>query len=179
MAFYCNGVNCAFDHVCKGRLAGKLWESGPPATVISFLRSWLQDWVACVIVSGAKSDDQKRDNSVLQGIVLGPPLWNYFKTDARFSVKDLGFIDTTFADNLNYWNSLDKGHLWEKCGSQIIGMPTQLTPWETTNGLTFAHQKQQQSIFIGRLNTLGTAFRLVCATFDAAQGRSQNRSEIK
>ena len=62
------------------------------------------------------SDDQALANSVFQGTVLGPPLWNYFYADARFSVRNLGFTETVFADDFNCWTPLDKDVSEEECG---------------------------------------------------------------
>ena len=39
-------------------------------------------------------------NSVFQGTVLGPPLWNVYYQDARRHVNDVGFLETVFADDL-------------------------------------------------------------------------------
>ena len=58
VALYCSDVSCAFDRVCKDWLGAKLRESDLPATVLSFLKYWLEDRVASVVVSDAKSDDQ-------------------------------------------------------------------------------------------------------------------------
>ena len=87
--------------MCKERLGAKLRFTGLPAIVVSFLESWLEDRVACVVVSGAKSDDQVLANSVFQGTVLGPPLWNYLYADARFSVRHHAFTEIVFAEDLN------------------------------------------------------------------------------
>ena len=86
----------------------KLRNNGLPAELVSFLESWLEDRVACTIVSGAKSGDETLANSVFQGTVLGPPLWNFFYADARFAVRDYGFVETVFADDFNCWTILNK-----------------------------------------------------------------------
>ena len=73
VGLYCSDVSGAFDRVCKACLGAKLHMSGFPATVISFLETWLEDRVASVVVSGAKSEDQLLANSMFQGTVLPPP----------------------------------------------------------------------------------------------------------
>ena len=75
-------------------------------SLLSSLR--LEDRVSTVIVSGAHSVEEVLANSVFQGTVLGPPLWNLFYADARFSVRKLGFTETVFADDFNCWIPLDK-----------------------------------------------------------------------
>ena len=57
VGLYCSDVSGAFDRVCKARLGAKLLMSGLPATIILFLESWLEDRIASVVVSSAKSED--------------------------------------------------------------------------------------------------------------------------
>ena len=78
VGLYCSDVSGAFEHVCRARLCEKLRVSVLVPEVISFLESWLEDRVACAVVAGAKSEDEVLANSVVQGTVLGPPLWNFF-----------------------------------------------------------------------------------------------------
>ena len=65
--------------------------------------SWSEDRVSRVVLGGAHSPDEILANSVFQGTVLGPPLWNIFYADARFSVNAKGFSETVFADDFNCW----------------------------------------------------------------------------
>ena len=166
VALYCSDVSGAFDRVCKDRLGAKLRESGLPTTVISFLESWLEDRVACVVVSGAKSDDQVLANSVFQGTVLGPPLWNFFYADARFSVREHGFTETVFADDFNCWKTLDKDTSEEEAVLRLSVCQNSLHRWGAANRVTFDPQKEE-FIIIRRRNALGPEFRLLGVIFDA------------
>ena len=140
--------------MCKDRLGAKLRESGLPATVTSFLESWLEDRVASVVVSGVKSDDQVLANSVFQGTALGPPLWNYFYADARFSVRERGFIETVFADDLNCWRTLNKYASEEEAVIILTECQRSLHRCGAANRVTFDPQKEE-FIVIRRLGALG------------------------
>ena len=166
VGLYCSDVSGAFDRVCKERLGEKLRMSGLPANVVSFLASWLEDRVACVVVSGAKSDDEVLANSVFQGTVLGPPLWNYFYADARFSVRNHGFTETVFADDFNCWTPLDKDVSEEEAVRKLAECQRSLHRWGIANRVTFDPQKEE-FLIIRRRNALGAEFRLLGVIFDA------------
>ena len=166
VGLYCSDVSVAFDRVCKERLGEKLRMSGLPANVVSFLASWLEDRVACVVVSGAKSDDEVLANSVFQGTVLGPPLWNYFYADARFSVRNQGFTETVFADDFNCWTPLDKDVSEEEAVRKLAECQRSLHRWGIANRVTFDPPKEE-FLIIRRRNALGAEFRLLGVIFDA------------
>ena len=100
---YCSDVSGAFDRVEMERLCAKLRASGPHESVVAFLASWLEDRVAKVVAGGKASLSELLANSVFQGTVLGPPLWNLFYADARKAVNAKGFDESVFADDFNAW----------------------------------------------------------------------------
>ena len=67
------------------------------------LASWLDSRVSNVVVDGIMADASPLTNSVFQGTVLGPPLWNHYFGDARFAVNDKGYRETTYADDMNMY----------------------------------------------------------------------------
>ena len=75
--------------------------------------------------------------SVFQGTVLGPPLWNYFYADARFSVRNHGFIETAFADDCNCLTSLDKDVTEEDAILKLSDCQRSLHRWWAANRVTF------------------------------------------
>ena len=83
IGLYCSDVSGAFDRVAKDRICDKIRVSGLPPKVVKFLESWLEDRVSNVVVSGFESIDEVLANSVFQGTVLGPALWNLFYSDAN------------------------------------------------------------------------------------------------
>ena len=78
LGLYCSDVSGAFDRVFKPRLCKKLRATGLHPDIVGFLGSWLDDRQAQTIVGGKASRVELLANSVFQGTVLGPPLWNLF-----------------------------------------------------------------------------------------------------
>ena len=78
VATYLGDVSGAFDRVFKDYLLAKLHSAGVGAQFLNFLDSYLQPRRAAVVVEGTASDEFEIANTVFQGTVLGPPLWNVF-----------------------------------------------------------------------------------------------------
>ena len=93
IGLYCSDVSGAFDRVRKERLISKLRLSGLNPRIIRFLESWLDDRQSVVVVGGAISGLRTLYNSVFQGTVLGPPLWNVFYKDAAQSIRRYNFTE--------------------------------------------------------------------------------------
>ena len=54
-----------------------------------------------MVVGGKKSAPLVPSNMVFQGTVWGPTFWNLFYADAEKPVKEAGFTEVVFADDLN------------------------------------------------------------------------------
>ena len=108
VGLYCSDVTGAFDRVRKERLVLKLRASGLNARITQFLESWLDDRSSSVIVAGSFSTIQILKNSVFQGTVLGPPLWNIFYADAVLSIRSHDFTEVVFADDFNCWKRFER-----------------------------------------------------------------------
>ena len=74
VGLYCSDVSGAFDRVSNSSLLLKLQQKGVHETILRFLKGWLANRSAFVIVDGASSSPRPLCNSVYQGTVLGPPL---------------------------------------------------------------------------------------------------------
>ena len=61
-----------------------------------------------VVVQGKLSVDMIIDNSVFQGTVLGPSLWNSFFADVCIPAKSTGGREAMFADDLNVFQEFDR-----------------------------------------------------------------------
>ena len=59
----------------------------------AFFKSWLEDSVSQVVVGGARSPEEQLADSVFQGTVLGPVLWNLFYEDARQAANNLNLLE--------------------------------------------------------------------------------------
>ena len=87
------------------RLTEKLALTGLHPDAVGFLASWLSDRTSKVVLGGCASSAEPLTNSVFQGTVLGPPLWNTFFADSNRPLANKGFAAIAFADDLNAWKA--------------------------------------------------------------------------
>ena len=87
---YLNDISGTFDRVFKPYLLGKLCEAGVGEKYLNFLISYLDTRSAQIAVGGALSDPIDISNTVFQGTVLGPPLWNLFFANVAVAAKSTG-----------------------------------------------------------------------------------------
>ena len=98
---YMSDISGAFDRVFKEFLMAKLYRAGLPDTYLNFLSSYLEPRVGRVTVAGALSEIFELSNTVFQGTVLGPTLWNVFFADVSFAATRHSGQEAMFADDLN------------------------------------------------------------------------------
>ena len=165
IGLYCSDVSGAFDRVDRERLGVKLHACGLPSLAIAFLESWLEDRQASVIVSGSNSPNVLLANSVFQGTVLGPPLWNVYYADACFPVRELGFIETVFADDFNCWLGMRKDISWDHAVAKLSECQAYLHRWGAANRVLFDPGKEE-FVLMRRRVAIGSDFRLLGVIFD-------------
>ena len=146
VALYCSDVSGAFDRVDTDRLLEKLQRKGLKGELLAVVRSWLGERTAQVVVDGAFSDEATLKNSVYQGTVWGPPLWNVFFADARVPILQAGFTDAFFADDLNCFKSFDG-----KCPNKVLSEAMEecqeaLHRWGAANKVQFDSSKESLHI---------------------------------
>ena len=110
VGLYCSDVSGAFDRVSEERLADKLRRLGLHPQIFGLLLSWLEPRTSVVVVDGECSEKKALKKSVYQGTVLGPPLWNLHFSDAQVAVRNAGFSEVVFADDLNCSRNFSAGH---------------------------------------------------------------------
>ncbi len=165
VGLYCSDVSGAFDRVCEQRLTEKLKRAGLHPQVLRLLCSWLEPRTSAVVLDGQKSAPQTLKNSVYQGTVLGPPLWNIHYADAQVAVNAEGFSEVIFADDLNC--SKDFGsHLTEAQIRQQLGAcQNSLHRWGAANRVLFDPGKESfHGIHRGR--HFGEEFKILGVLFD-------------
>ena len=101
-------ISGAFDRVSKEYLFAKLQEYVVDAILVNLLDSYLGPRTAQVVVQGERSFDMEIANSVFQGTVLGPPLWNAFFGDVAFPAQSTGGQEELFADDLIVFQKFDR-----------------------------------------------------------------------
>ena len=73
---FLSDISGAFDRVFKPIILGKLRAAGVGEKFVNFMDAYLDSHIGRVVIEGQCSDDMEIANSVFQGTVLGPPLWN-------------------------------------------------------------------------------------------------------
>ena len=170
VGLYCSDVAGAFDRVDKKRLRAKLSATGLHPKIVNLLASWLEDRTASVVVGGEASPVEPLTNSVFQGTVLGPPLWNIFYEDARHAVNCKGYIESVFADDFNCWKPFklrhsavasDQGHALH----DLQEVQRELHKWGAANRVIFDPSKESFHLLHSRFQH-GDDFKLLGVVFD-------------
>ena len=153
------------------RLCQKLARLGLHEDVYGFLRSWLEDRMSIVVAGGQQSHAEPLTNSVFQGTVLGPPLWNVHYGDARFATAKLGFSETVFADDYNSWKGYkiirDDATQVEKILEDLRAAQSELHAWGRANQVAFDPSKESFHVLHRRLHQ-GEDFKILGVIFDGA-----------
>jgi hypothetical protein len=143
---FCSDVSGAFDRVSMERLTSKLELTGLHPDAVRFLTSWLADRTSRVVLAGASSPDAPLTNTVFQGTVLGPPLWNIFFADSRRALANKDFKETSFADDLNAWKAFllkrDAAEPHEAALSKLREAQHELHEWGKANQVLFDPAKE-------------------------------------
>ena len=166
---FCSDVSGAFDRVSRTRLCEKLEATGLHPDAVGFLASWLEDRTSQVVLGGASSAAEPLTDSVFQGTVLGPPLWNTYFSDARRALARKHFKETVFADDLNCW----KAFLLDRLGPtpheaalvELRNAQHELHLWGQANQVLFDASKESFHILHRRLY-FGETFKVLGCVFD-------------
>ena len=165
IGLYCSDVSGAFDRVPSQRLMAKLRSKGVHKLLLDVLDSWLRDRSAVVVVDGALSAPAPLRNSVYQGTVLGPPLWNCYYEDARRAILQHGFLETIFADDLNAYKRFSSQMSDDQIDSQLKECQRSLHNWGQANQVCFDPSKESFHT-LDRRKPSGGNFQMLGVTFD-------------
>jgi len=165
VALFCSDVKGAFDHVPAERLLLKAQLLGVHPILLRVLESWLSGRTARVVVGGDFSDLFRICNSVFQGTVWGPRLWNLFFGDARYAVNGLGFIDSLYADDLNCFKLFDQQHSDAAVMHRLAECQSELHVWGAANQVVFDPGKESLHI-LDPERPVGDSFRILGVLFD-------------
>ena len=162
---FLSDISGAFDRVNMLYMLGKLHYRGVGPQFLSFLASYLAPRRGQVIVQGARSDEFEIANSVYQGTVLGPCLWNTFFADVSVPAKSTGGKEAMFADDLNVFQEFDRLVPLPTVVSTLETCRTRVHSWGRTNRVTFDPGKEHLVVMHPSLGH-GAAFRLLGCTMD-------------
>jgi len=177
IGLYRSDVKAAFDRVRRSRMVSKLRVSGLHQKVVKFLESWLEERKSKVVVGGQRSSEQPLRNSVFQGTVLGPPLWNLFYCDASRATESLGFEEVVFADDFNCDKEFPGSNTDEEAWSEMEICQTSLHSWGRANSVTFDSTKEGFHILHKRRGC-GGDFKQLGVFFDTSLTMDNGIAEI-
>jgi len=139
---YLSDISGAFDRVFKIYLLAKLHAAGVGADYLNFLDSYRSPRRGRVVVQGASSDEIVLDDSVFQGTVLGPCLWNTFFADVSVPARSSGGKEAMFADDLNVFQLFDRLAPLEDCMSKLTECRRHVHQWGRANRVSFDTGKE-------------------------------------
>ena len=165
VALYCSDVHGAFDRVCEQRLTAKLERSGLHPRILRLLKSWLEPRTSVVVLDGCASPQQVLTNSVYQGTVWGPPLWNVHYADSKLAVQEEGFTEVVFADDLNCSKEMASTTTEAQARTALRGCQRSLHRWGAANKVLFDPGKESFH-GIHRTKHFGDDFKILGVLFD-------------
>ena len=96
---YLSDISATFDRVFIPYLLAKLQSAGVGEFFLRFLNAYLQPRKGKVVVEDSMSDEFVLSNTVFQGTVLGPTLWNGFFADVCIPASSTGGQEAICADD--------------------------------------------------------------------------------
>ena len=164
-AGYLGDISGAFDRVCKAYLMAKLHQAGVGATYLNFLDSYLQPRSAAVVVEGTRSDETEIADTVFQGTVFGPSLWNTFFSNVSSVAIDSNAKPNMFADDLNIFKEFDRLMPDTIVSREMEVCRARVHSWGRTNRVLFDPSKEHV-IAIHPTNGFGDSFKLLGCIVD-------------
>jgi len=146
VGLYCSDVSGAFDRVSSRILVPKLFAAGLHPRILKVLDSWLDERSFVVVVDGVTSKSCSLRNSVYQGTVWGPPLWNIFFKDARDAIEASGYTETVFADDMNAFKNYDSTCTDATILADLESCQSSLHQWGRANQVVFDASKESMHI---------------------------------
>ena len=136
-----------FDRVFKESLLAKLQTTGLGEICLRFLNSYLQPRKGnVVVVEDTASDEFVLSNTVFQGTVLGPTLWNTFFADVSVPASSTGGQEAIFADDLNVFQIFDRRTPPDEIRSKLQECRTNVHKWGVNNRVVFDAEKEHLAI---------------------------------
>ena len=139
---YLSDISGAFDRVSKELLLAKLYQFGVGTTYLNFLDAYLAPRKGKVVVQGSASEEYVLEDTVFQGTVLGPPLWNSFLSDVCASASSTGGNEAVFADDLNVFKLFDLLTSLEDVTDNLSECRRRVHAWGCANRVSFDASKE-------------------------------------
>ena len=127
-------------------LLAKLHAFGVGSLFLNFFSSYLQPRKAQVVVEGVCSDSFDILDTVFQGTVLGPPLWNIFFNDVVIPAGSTGGDPNLFADDLNVFQKFDRLDDNDAIKLEMDRCRAEVHSWGKRNRVSFDASKEHVTI---------------------------------
>ena len=105
-------------------------------------------------------------NTVFQGTVLGPCLWNIFFADIQYPVRQSGAEEAVFADDMNAFREFDNSVTNHVVMETMRQCQAAVHNWGIRNQAVFEPTKEQLAV-LHHIQGDGLDFKLLGVTFDA------------
>ena len=165
VGIYLSDISGAFDRVFKQFLIAKLITTGILDLYVNFLSSYLEPRVGKVTVEGALSSAFELADTVFQGTVLGPTLWNTFFGDVAATVTSSGGEETIFADDLNVHHFVPRETSTASLMHMLRDSQQEIHAWGRRNRVLFDPSKEHFCV-IHSSDGEGEPFKLLGCLFD-------------
>ena len=176
IGLFLSDISGAFDRVSCKLLLEKLEAAGVHGDMLLFLKSYLEARTSEILVNGSKSEEFILENTIFQGTVLGPRLWNVFFQDVSVAPpKD--FKETKFADDLNCFKSFDSTISNEVVMEELRECERMVLEWGKLNQVQFDALKSAFAIVHGAEGE-GEEFRFLGSWIDTALRMESNVQKL-
>ena len=165
IAAYLSDITGAFDRVFKDFLLAKLYAAGMGTQYLNFLDSYLQPRQGKVIVEGVASDIFEIADTVFQGTVLGPCLWNVFFSDVAVPASSTGGEEAMFADDLNVFKKYDRSTQDAFIKGEMAVCRARVHKWGRANRVSFDPNKEH-IVIVHPIHANGDPFKLLGCMVD-------------
>ena len=155
-------ISGAFDRVVKFFLLCCLRSAGVNCDYWHFFYSHLEPRIGKVCVQGKCSDEVTLNDTVFQGTVLGPPLWNiYFSGIASVTHGE----EQTFADDLNVFRQYKKSCSDKQIYANLAQQQKKIHAWGKSRRIQ-SEPSKEEIVIIHPLRGVGNDFRLLGCILD-------------
>ncbi len=166
---YLSDISGAFDRVFKPYLMAKSEAAGIGSLFLNLLDAYLSHRQGQVVVEGEFSDLFEIIDSVFQGTVLGPSLWNTFFADVSGPASSTGGEEEAFADDLHVFQKIDRCEPTERITAKLEECRDAVHKWGRVNRVTFDARKEHMA-GMHPLYATGDPFTLLGFFVDAKFG---------
>ena len=177
VCIFLSDISGAFDRVSVEILLKKCRRAGVSSVMLSFLESFLAPRTASVIVDGEMSAPFALEDTVFQGTVFGPPLWNTFFADESEVTATTGTYESKFADDLNHFRVFPCSVDNDAIIAEMTTWQAAVHQWGSANRVEFDASKER-FVILHKRHGQGDDFRLLGSWIDVCLSMGPNISKI-